>query len=203
VFLTRRETNAQGEPLGLLMPVRWAHVSEKQAAALLAATQSVLEKQVQILAPRQGRFDEPGSEYVLRAFVRVRQEENCPPKIVWSEYSPQYTIRPWFAPSPAPPPLVPLPDIDPNFLRSVKPNVSFVIPPGLASILSNRPDAFLSGSAGPGVRMALDMICGFNIPIITICAFIVLNIFLTLFDIIFHWMMFIKICMPFPRRSAG
>ena len=37
-----------------------------------------------------------------------------------------------------------------------------------------------------------------SIPIITICAFIVLNIFLSLFDLFFSWMLFIKICLPIP-----
>ena len=37
---------------------------------------------------------------------------------------------------------------------------------------------------------------------ITICAFIVLNIFLGLFDLIFRWMMFIKICIPIPAPPS-
>jgi hypothetical protein len=49
--------------------------------------------------------------------------------------------------------------------------------------------------------LTLGWICGFNIPLITICAFIVLNIFLSLFDLIFRWLFFIKICVPFPKRS--
>ena len=36
-------------------------------------------------------------------------------------------------------------------------------------------------------------------PVITICAFIVLNIFLTLFNLIFGWLFFIKVCIPFPK----
>jgi hypothetical protein len=47
--------------------------------------------------------------------------------------------------------------------------------------------------------MGLTWICGFNIPAITICAFLVLNIFLTLFNLVFGWLFFIKICVPFPK----
>jgi len=53
-------------------------------------------------------------------------------------------------------------------------------------------------SAGGGVGLGLMWLCSFNIPIITLCAFIVLNIFLSLFDIFFQWMLFIKICIPIP-----
>ena len=52
--------------------------------------------------------------------------------------------------------------------------------------------------------MEIGWLCCFSIPIITICAFIVLNIFLSLFNIIFQWLLWIRICLPFPRpRSDG
>ena len=50
-------------------------------------------------------------------------------------------------------------------------------------------------------RGTLGWICSFSIPIITLCAFIVLSIFLSLFDLIFKWMAFIKICIPFPKKG--
>jgi hypothetical protein len=57
-----------------------------------------------------------------------------------------------------------------------------------------------------GISLGLMWLCSFNIPVITICAFIVLNIFLSLFDLFFSWMMFIKICIPIPfptpKKSA-
>ena len=42
------------------------------------------------------------------------------------------------------------------------------------------------------------MICSFSIPIITICAMIVLFIFVILLNIVFFWMPFLKICFPLP-----
>jgi hypothetical protein len=53
---------------------------------------------------------------------------------------------------------------------------------------------------GPGI--GLGWICSFSIPIITFCAFIVLNIFLSLFDVIFRWLLFIKICLPVPAPAS-
>jgi hypothetical protein len=45
------------------------------------------------------------------------------------------------------------------------------------------------------------MICSLSIPIITLCAFIVLMIFLSLLNIVFWWMAFFKICLPIPVRN--
>ena len=57
------------------------------------------------------------------------------------------------------------------------------------------------GASSGGIQ--LDWICGFNIPLITICAFFVLNIFLTLLNLVFFWIAFIKICIPFPVPKAA
>ena len=40
------------------------------------------------------------------------------------------------------------------------------------------------------------MICSFSIPIITICALIVLMIFVSLLNIVFWWLPFFRICLP-------
>ncbi len=48
---------------------------------------------------------------------------------------------------------------------------------------------------------SLGMICSLSIPIITICAFILLMIFVQLLNIVFWWLPFFKICLPIPVRS--
>jgi hypothetical protein len=60
----------------------------------------------------------------------------------------------------------------------------------------------LTDGKEPGTKLGFGMICGFSIPIITICAFIVLQIFLVLFQLLFWWLPFIRICIPFPKRSG-
>jgi len=42
------------------------------------------------------------------------------------------------------------------------------------------------------------MVCSFSIPIITICALILLMIIVKLLDVIFFWMPFFQICLPMP-----
>src|SRR6185295_16401188 len=49
---------------------------------------------------------------------------------------------------------------------------------------------------------SLGMICSLSIPIITICALIILIIMVTLLDLIFHWLPFFFFCFPLPKFSA-
>ena len=44
------------------------------------------------------------------------------------------------------------------------------------------------------------MICSLSIPIITICALILLMIIVSILNIVFFWMPLFKICLPKPRR---
>jgi hypothetical protein len=55
--------------------------------------------------------------------------------------------------------------------------------------------------AGGGLQ--LGMICSLSIPIITICALLLLLIIVFLLDFIFRWIPFFLICFPLPRFSAG
>ena len=72
--------------------------------------------------------------------------------------------------------------------------------PALQNLLSGNPKDMLDGKQSPSPGFTVGWICSFSLPIITLCAFIVLNIFLQLFDLIFRWLLFIKICIPIPRR---
>ena len=51
------------------------------------------------------------------------------------------------------------------------------------------------GSCDPGTGS----MCTFSIPIITICAMIILMIFVKLLDIALFWMAFFRICLPLPN----
>jgi hypothetical protein len=49
---------------------------------------------------------------------------------------------------------------------------------------------------------SLGMICSLSIPIITICALILLIIMVSLLDIIFRWMPYFIFCFPLPKFNA-
>lgn len=59
-----------------------------------------------------------------------------------------------------------------------------------------------SGACTTGNGLEIGMICSISIPIITICALLLLIIIVTLLDIIFHWMPYFFICFPVPGFKA-
>ena len=190
--------------LTLSRPRSWPEVSASVAAEILQILQqTAAETELAVFGSQSGggRYDDPTARYVLRAFIRVKQPGGCPPKIVWSPYSEEFSIAPWYESGPAGPVAIALPDLTPEFLKQAKPNVAFTVPAKLANVLNQDPKKFLEGNAGQGSSFTLDWICGFSIPIITICAFLVLNIFLSLLNLIFFWLPFVKICVPFPRKK--
>jgi len=190
------ERDPDADPLE--MPRSWPALTQSKRAQLANAMSQSMQARFAAVKGRPGRFDEPDARYVLRAFVRLKADGVCPPRTVWSDYSEAFVIAPWYE-SGGDPVQIALPDLsDRNLLKSLKPNVSFVLPPQLQNILGGSPKDMMSGKLKDN-QLTLGWICSFSIPIITLCAFIVLNIFLSLFDLFFRWMLFIKICIPFPK----
>ena len=182
-----------------LMPLAWPALTSDAVDDLAGALSASLMRRFDELAGTPGRFDDPKARYVLRGFVRLKADEVCPARTVWSDYSDAFVIAPWYEGGGAPPIQVALPDPgDKNVLEQLKPNVAFTVPASMQDLLAGDPQDLLEGKKPAGSGLGLGWICSFNIPIITICAFIVLNIFLSLFDLFFRWMLFIKICIPFP-----
>ncbi|HEX3549447.1 MAG TPA: hypothetical protein VHT53_03690 [Candidatus Elarobacter sp.] len=187
-------------PPTIVMPNAWDAIGEKDATALNAALLAALGPRTQAMIVPQGRYQDPTRLYRLRMFFRVRSEHpHCPPLLVWTPYGPTFRIAAWYENADRPQPPVPLPDpTDRNFLNALKPNCSFVVPAKLMGAMQGTSMSGLMNGAGGGSSISLNWICGFNIPLITICAFFVLNIFLGLLNIIFFWLPMIKICIPFP-----
>lgn len=186
------------------MPQSWPTLGAPAAARLATALSAGLMERFKTIQGGAGKFDVEGARYQLRAFVRIKPECGCPARIVWSDYSEPFTIAPWYESAGAAPVRVTLPDAtDRNLLKALKPNVAFVVPASLANLLNGDAKKLAGGEGSASDSPSLQWICSFSIPIITICAFIVLNIFLSLFDLIFRWLMFIKICIPFPKIGGG
>lgn len=184
------------------MPSQWPPVTQAQEEAIANAAKAALDTRLKSLMPNQGRYDDPDARYRIRAFVRVKRDDGCPPKLVWSQYSEPFAIAPWYENGKASPVQITLPNVTRDTAKQFKPNVAFAVPPALFNFIQgNDPKDVVNGEGQPGGDFGLQWICGFNIPIITFCAFIVLSLFLQLLNIVFWWLAFIKICIPFPRRS--
>lgn len=51
----------------------------------------------------------------------------------------------------------------------------------------------------PGPGLGIQWICSFSLPVITLVAMILLMIMISLLNIIFFWMPWVRICLPFPK----
>lgn len=197
--LVERKANQQ-----VRLPMQWGVVSVAQQQRIVALVRDQLLQRLGELTAAEERFEGSGRQFQVRAFIRLRREDGCAPKIIWSAYSNPFTIAPWYTNTDAPPLRIDLPDVlNPQALQNLKPNVAFRVPPRLFNLLRNDPKDLLAGNDNAGNGFGLSWICGFNIPIITLCAFIVLNLFLQLFNLIFWWIFLIKICIPFPIRKSN
>jgi hypothetical protein len=135
------------------------------------------------------------------------------PSVV-SEPTASFQLASFFDPdAPARPIRVEMPqDTTPAGLRKHDKNTAFV----MSDILCGQFGAIRGMTFGNLVRSVLPfpfkkdlnlgsmapcpdgMICSFSIPIITICALILLMIIVKLLDIVFFWMPFFQICLPIP-----
>ena len=184
------------------VPERFGPLPAGAASTLFDALLAQLAgRYTQVLAA-SSRFEADGRDvrYVLRAFVRLKPAHaGCPARILWSDDSEPFTLAAWHESAGVPVPVVPMPDLfDRDVLKALKPNVAFQVPAKLAGLLRGDPEKLAKGEGAP-LDLKVDWVCSFSIPIITICAFIVLNIFLQLLNLIFWWLPFLKVCIPLPR----
>lgn len=181
------------------MPLEWPKIDATLGAALTDAALDCLSSQHARLSPSEPKYDRDASLYEIKGFIRLKGHGDCAEKIVWSGYSEPFRILPWWD-GEGPGVKIKLPSM--SQLRKIKPNVSFEIPPKIGKVLSGDLTKVLDGEE-PSGGLELGWICSFSLPIITLCAFIVLHIFLGLLNIVFQWMLWFKICIPIPKKKAG
>ena len=193
-----------GEGDSIDMPGSWPTINKSGRGAsednIIAAIERCMLERWKDLSPAGGRFDDSGAKFELQAFVRVQESSGCSPRTIWSDASEAFEIVPWYESSGQPPVQIELPEINRETLKNLKPNVAFKVPPSVQQFMDKIDmDSLMEGKSSKS-NTEWGMICGFSIPIITLCAFIFLQIFLKLLNILFFWLPYIKICIPFPKR---
>lgn len=198
------EALLEGRGSGVTMPIEWPAFPQSLREAIVDEVGTTLSERGADLGPaRTPRYGVEGRYFVLQAFARVKRDDGCPPDLVWSPPSEPFSIAAWYETGDVPPVPIALPD--PSGLADLKPNVAFALPESLMNKLKHTSlDGLLNGESGSedGPGLGIAWLCHFSIPIITLCAFIVLNIFLQLLNIIFFWLPFVKICIPIPKPAA-
>lgn len=146
-----------------------------------------------------------GDRYVLRyVYLRGRCD---PPHLYVSRPTKSFELAPFFDPdAPGRDIRVGLPvDVSLAGLRKFKKNVGFIISKelnkkleGIAGqekdVLDNKADVKDGG-------IDIGFICSFSLPIITLCAFILLMIIVVLLNLVFWWIPLLKICFPIPLKA--
>ncbi len=189
-------------PPSLQMPTSWPAFPTALRQQLLAKMQAALRARVADVRPQIARFDDSSRAYRLRAFVRLRDEGGCRHGPTWTDYSEPFTIAPWYDGPGRPPVKIELPDIDKDFLKNLKPNVAFAVPPKMLNILNNlKLKSLLDGTKPSDQGTTIQWICSFNLLIIFMVAFMVMFVFLIMFNIIFGWLFWVKICIPIPAPA--
>ena len=131
-----------------------------------------------------------------------------------------FQMAPFFDPdAPMRPVRIPMPlDVSPAGLRKFQKNAAFVMSDMLCGkvgrikkmgfvdlVLSVLPWPFHKDLPNPGGSgpckdggTGFGIICSLSIPIVTLCALIVLIIMVSLFDVFFRWLPYLFVCLPIP-----
>lgn len=184
------------------LPSQWPPVGAELFERIVAGAESAMRARFRGAAAGAGRFEDSRSRYLVRCFARIAADHpGCPPRIVWSAPTVPFRIKAWHEGSEQPPIQIELPR--PSRLRGLKPDIAFKVHPELQQFMDRlNLQGLLDGSAKPREGgISFGMICSFSIPIITLCAFIVLQLFLVLLNLLFFWLPFIRICLPFPKPA--
>lgn len=171
----------------------------KVKAALFEVPQTALAP---VALPKLATDADAGDRYVLRyAYERAQ----CDPAHVYvSRPTAPFELAPFFDPdAPGRNIRVGLPvDVSIAGLRKFKKNVGFIISKELQEKLKSfegQEEKVLDKEASDsGLSVDIGFICSFSLPIITLCAFILLMIIVILLNFVFWWIPLLKICFPIP-----
>jgi hypothetical protein len=175
------------------------------APKLPAGTAVSVQGDVATEPPDVPKLDSRGaSQYVLRCVYRRPECGALCPDVV-SARSDKFRIASFFdLDAPVRTITISMPvDTSIKDLRKLRKNVSFLLSNELRQQMNrvtNMKDA-LDGKFADGKSVDLGLICSFSIPIISICALMVLMIFISLLNIVFWWMPFLRICFPIGLKA--
>lgn len=151
---------------------------------------------------RDADLTEPGDRYVLRY---VYERAQCvPPHRYVSRPTEPFELAPFFDPdAPGRDIRIGLPvDVSIAGLRKFKKNVGFIMSKELNEKLEElkgkEKDTLDNDVSTSNKGIDIGWICSFSLPIITLCAFILLMIIVIVLNLVFWWLPFLKICFPIP-----
>jgi hypothetical protein len=142
--------------------------------------------------------------YVVRCVYR---RPDCAPADLVGEPSAQFAIASVLdADAPVRQVRIPLPiGTGIKDLRKYRKGVGFMVSNELRNQMNRVTDLkkALDGKLGDEEQWDLGVICQFSMPVITICALLLLLVIVFLLNIVFFWVPFFRLCLPVPLRSKS
>jgi hypothetical protein len=176
----------------------------KEPAAAEAPLPSTAGVNADARAARRPKLDPSGSvEHVIRcAYLRPHCEKVHGPIV--SAPTERFRLASFFDPdAPARDVHIALPiGTGVKDLRKLRKSVSVGISEQLQRQMSRVGELKDDFKAKEGQEIDFGLVCSFSIPIVTICALIVLMIFVIILNLIFFWLPLLKICLPVPKGAS-
>ncbi|MEK9711619.1 MAG: hypothetical protein VW258_03555 [Thalassolituus sp.] len=141
-------------------------------------------------------------------FVRSKTDKGGE-QITWADSRSQsdlFRVAATFDPEASRPSLIPMPSLR-DLKRGLAKGASILTPGDTFSVVNAL--KFKKGVSEETVQIdnnfgaTVQWICSFSLPVITIVAMILLMIMVSLLNIIFFWMPWVRICLPFPKIPKG
>jgi hypothetical protein len=148
-----------------------------------------------------------GDLYQIAIFVRSLNDEGKE-QIQWADArarSIPFRVAAPFDPEASRPALIQMPTLA-DLKRGLAKGVSILTPGDTFDLMNSlklgkgaTPDAVPDEEPGPG--LGLQWICSFSLPVITLVAMILLMIMIVMLNLVFFWLPFVRICLPFPKMK--
>ncbi|HWV14431.1 MAG TPA: hypothetical protein VN030_03285 [Cellvibrio sp.] len=146
-----------------------------------------------------------GADDLYQVIPFVRVEDACgKEQVVWAgtdARSELFRVAAPFDPNASRPSLIQMPSLS-DLKAGLAKGVSMITPPdtfGLMNALNLKKGASEDVlPSGAPVSVGIQWICSFSLPVITLVAMILLMIMISLLNIVFFWLPFVRICLPFP-----
>jgi hypothetical protein len=152
---------------------------------------------------------EPEDLFQVVPFLRVADDRGRE-RVVWggpAVRSEPFRVAAPFDPDASRPVLIQMPSLS-DLKRGMAKGTAMLIPPDTQGLLDTLK---LNKGAGPDLAdgpppdpqaaaaLGVQWICSFSIPIVTLVAMILLMIIVSLLNIVFFWLPWVRICLPFPK----
>jgi hypothetical protein len=141
--------------------------------------------------------------YQVVPFVRALDDAGKE-RIHWAGHEARtetFRVAAPFDPEASRPSMIQMPGLA-DLRKGLAKGVSMITPPdtyGLIAGLNMKKGASEDLVGGEGLTFGIQWICSFSLPVITLVAMILLMIMISLLNIVFFWLPWVRICLPFPK----